>query len=258
MSSKDLKEIGNLKKNIDEEDYQSKKRQKRSDLEKIQTDNDITTVENEISIDSKKKVCNEEIESKVENNCVVCFEIGNVENPLLEHSCQQCNKESWMICSSCNSLLLSRTCPVCRSDYAPLVLYAVPIFEIFEATDKSFEQTEENKTILLKTVIKQLIGISNIAVWSPETLIMTFSLPIDGINFLTCTIALTESPIINCQFLFTNKIWDELENQAESENTLNNCETVNKSKASKKIFEATKSNGSILLTPFSSENLQQL
>jgi hypothetical protein len=63
----------------------------------------------------------------IEEFCIVCMESGNSENPLMEsHQCTQCVKGAWRICVCCNETRLSRLCPVCRGDYAPLVLYIMP------------------------------------------------------------------------------------------------------------------------------------
>ncbi len=59
--------------------------------------------------------------------CILCMEEGSVESPLLnEHQCAQCNKDAWKICACCNETILSRTCPVCRGNYAPILLHVIP------------------------------------------------------------------------------------------------------------------------------------
>jgi hypothetical protein len=68
----------------------------------------------------------DEIEGIEEEVCILCMEADDTANPLIQHNCPQCARQAWKICYSCNESLLSRTCPVCRSDYAPLLLYFVP------------------------------------------------------------------------------------------------------------------------------------
>lgn len=59
--------------------------------------------------------------------CIVCMEEGSTESPLLEsHQCGQCSKNAWKICACCNETILSRICPVCRGNYAPIFLHVVP------------------------------------------------------------------------------------------------------------------------------------
>jgi len=59
--------------------------------------------------------------------CIVCMEEGSAESPLLEsHQCGQCSKDAWKICACCNETILSRICPVCRGNYAPICLHVVP------------------------------------------------------------------------------------------------------------------------------------
>jgi hypothetical protein len=58
--------------------------------------------------------------------CAICLESGNEENQLLSHQCSQCKKDAWKICDTCNQTRLSRLCPICNGDYAPLILHLVP------------------------------------------------------------------------------------------------------------------------------------
>ncbi|RYH14474.1 hypothetical protein EON65_33570 [archaeon] len=61
-----------------------------------------------------------------EPHCLVCMETASEDTTLLKHQCSQCSPDAWQVCESCNSALLSRTCPVCRGEYAPIVMYAMP------------------------------------------------------------------------------------------------------------------------------------
>jgi hypothetical protein len=62
-----------------------------------------------------------------EEICSLCMEPATADCPILpEHQCPQCAKDAWKICQTCNESLLSRTCPVCRGDYAPIVMHTVP------------------------------------------------------------------------------------------------------------------------------------
>jgi hypothetical protein len=59
--------------------------------------------------------------------CVVCMESDSTDRPLLpNHNCSQCSKHAWKICVCCNESLLSRICPMCRGNYAPILLHVVP------------------------------------------------------------------------------------------------------------------------------------
>lgn len=59
-------------------------------------------------------------------NCSICFEEGTLINAIIPHGCTKCNLDSWSVCQSCNDTLLSRKCPMCRSEYAPLVFHQMP------------------------------------------------------------------------------------------------------------------------------------
>ncbi len=60
-------------------------------------------------------------------SCAICMEEGTDVSPILpSHQCPQCVKEAWSICLVCNESLLSRRCPICKGDYAPVVMHLVP------------------------------------------------------------------------------------------------------------------------------------
>ena len=66
-------------------------------------------------------------EEEQEEYCSLCMEVGTDECPILEdHQCPQCAPGAWKICQVCNEALLSRTCPVCRGEYAPILMYPMP------------------------------------------------------------------------------------------------------------------------------------
>jgi hypothetical protein len=95
---------------------------------------DKITKENNVSM-SKYMIDNED-------TCILCMEAGSEEKQLMNHQCGQCAADAWKICVCCNETLLSRACPVCRSDYAPIILTAVPglrnLFLIFGCGDVFF------------------------------------------------------------------------------------------------------------------------
>lgn len=69
----------------------------------------------------------EEDEQGNEEICSLCMEVGTEDCPILEdHQCPQCAPGAWKICQVCNESLLSRTCPVCRGEYAPILMYPMP------------------------------------------------------------------------------------------------------------------------------------
>lgn len=65
-------------------------------------------------------------EEEAEEVCIVCMETNLSDKQLVKHQCHQCAENAWKICVCCNEALLSRTCPVCRSEYAPIILYSMP------------------------------------------------------------------------------------------------------------------------------------
>lgn len=82
------------------------------------------TVSNENEDKDKNKANSNN--SNFDETCIVCMESNSTEKPFMEnHQCKQCSIGAWHICVCCNESLLSRTCPVCRSEYAPIVLHAL-------------------------------------------------------------------------------------------------------------------------------------
>ena len=157
-----------------------------------------------------------------ENMCIVCMEEHSSEHPLLEeHQCGQCSKTAWKICVCCNDSLLSRICPICRGDYAPILLNVVPGAPLSQLADKSL--TPEAKTVLLYKfgIVRHLISKSNVAVWNPDTEEMHFSLPREfaedskEISCLCVTIPMKAERIMNGTFTFNNAVWDEIEQEVE-------------------------------------------
>lgn len=70
---------------------------------------------------------NESVEDANTEECSLCLHCSSLENPILpNHMCPQCSANSWKVCQCCHELLLSRSCPICRGDYAPIVMYTVP------------------------------------------------------------------------------------------------------------------------------------
>lgn len=179
--------------------------------------------------------------------CIVCMEEGSAESPLLDvHQCGQCSKDAWRICACCNETILSRTCPVCRGNYAPILLHVVPgkniyacewlyMFKLrvfyFDFTIgmplnqlANKELATEAKSLLLYKfgIIRHLISKSNVAVWNPEQGKMHLSLPrefssdTDEVCCLTVTIPMSADRIVNNTFAFNNSVWDEIESEVET------------------------------------------
>lgn len=94
---------------------------------KSRKNDDTVVVETVDLTEESKKEEAEEIVDESGPTCVLCMEEGTPLNPILEsHQCSQCAPQAWKICHVCNEALLSRLCPVCRSEYAPIVMHVMP------------------------------------------------------------------------------------------------------------------------------------
>ena len=160
--------------------------------------------------------------------CVVCMmniaELQEADCPMmLEHSCRQCNKASWNICENCEEQVLSRKCPVCRGEYAPIVLYEFPDLQ---PNLLSGDPPREMKLFRAKmSLLIKLLGGSNTAVYLPDKGIMRFFMPqnttdIAGmagdVEFLQIDIPISHDRVADGKFFFTDRVWDELENAQDA------------------------------------------
>lgn len=98
---------------------------------KIRTNDEevvVESVEDTVPPASKTdSVENENTSESTDPTCLLCMEEGTSLNPLLaDHQCPQCSPGAWSVCHVCNEALLSRLCPVCRAEYAPIVMYIMP------------------------------------------------------------------------------------------------------------------------------------
>lgn len=143
--------------------------------------------------DGNKKCTNAAVDidksesSLVENNdvlnsCAICMETPESGKNISFHSCPTCKKDAWKICEVCNESRLSRSCPICNGDYAPLVLYSMPSESDFIKHPSISEKTQEAQIQYVKALQftkLRLITISNCIVWNVTKNALDFSLPVD-------------------------------------------------------------------------------
>lgn len=165
-----------------------------------------------------------------EAHCVLCFKTAEelAADDLLfldAHSCGQCNKDSWRICETCEETCLSRKCPVCRGEYAPVVMYEFP--ELRPNASSPYPQIE---AILFQAKLSLLLKVvtgSNTAVYLPGLGVLRFLLPQDtsgpdseqinraeseGVpQFMQVEIPISHDRVADGRFIFADRVWDELE-----------------------------------------------
>jgi len=200
------------------------------------------------NVSRKKMKPTPEDSNALQLECSVCLENPSESNQVIDHQCGSCTKDAWKICEECNEKLLSRTCPFCRLDYAPVMLYAVPgrfndqfrtcsmqsscrCASCYSTSGLPFSRLKDStlsvheRTLLLYKfgIVKTIIHRSNVAIWSQKYGTMYFSFPMEVSNdnasysHFTASIPMYEDRIRNDQFRFDNKVWDEIENAAENE-----------------------------------------
>lgn len=183
--------------------------------------------------------------------CAICMgSDGNDIKLLKTHNCPTCVPGAWNICDVCDDNLLSRSCPVCNSDYSPRVLYVAPGMPAFPIPIAEMSNPQLMRKIC---AIGKLVSGSNVAVWSPIDSKMHFFLPQEFTNiscdFRSLSVVITVSPdkVNDGQFLFNNQIWDEL--LKEMEEGVNSSDEIMVAKDTmRKIFSTLNSEGSQLLT----------
>lgn len=188
--------------------------------------------------------------------CAICMGSDGQELKLLKnHNCPVCVAGAWNICDVCDDNLLSRSCPVCNSDYSPRVLYVTQGLPTFPVSPEDMADPQFIRKIC---AIGKLVTGSNVTVWCPIEGKMHFFLPQEftdnntDFRSLSVTISMTQDEIVNDQFLFTNKVWDELLKEME-EGANNSDEILTSKDTMKRIFTALNSQGSKLLTQLQPE-----
>ena len=183
--------------------------------------------------------------------CAICMGSEGDQLKLLKnHSCPICVAGAWNICDVCDDNLLSRSCPVCNSDYSPRVLYVTQGMPTFPV---SKENMADNNFIRKICAIGKLVTGSNVTVWCPLEKKMHFFLPQEftdnnaDFRSLSVVISMTEDKIVDDKFMFTNKVWDELLKEME-EGPNNSDEILTSKDTMKRIFTSLNSSGSQLLT----------
>jgi hypothetical protein len=187
----------------------------------------------------EEKECEEDREgsSAVVVSCILCLETNESQSKILSsHQCPQCKADSWSICGQCEESLYSKMCPICRGDYAPLRYYAFRHDEISLSGCQSSAQAHAVPRPPLAGAINlakiSLIQYEKVAVWCPHSTppMIHFSFPQDlsksprEMEFLHVSLPITDPTELHRlsdqmtnepNFLFTNSIWDRLDEVLE-------------------------------------------
>lgn len=155
--------------------------------------------------------------------CAICHD--DDKSNLLEHGCKTCVKSAWQICGDCHRTRLSRTCPICNSDYEALPLYAIPLLPC-GPWPIDFKQIadigERYKCTMFFRVVIETLGSGTSAIWDPQHSVMHFILPTvidapqDERQVLVSKLPMTADQIIDGnKYLFDNQTWTKLEDETE-------------------------------------------
>ena len=133
-----------------------------------------------------------------------------------EHGCSTCKKGAWSICRDCHAGRLSRECPICRSDYAPLILYPFPTAVL------AGENVNPRKAATFQALSIAVLN-SNTVVWTPSLRRGAVSLLPHSADFEAPFLAAPELPMpaglfdgFGDEYHFTNSVWTALEAHSEA------------------------------------------
>jgi hypothetical protein len=148
--------------------------------------------------------------------------------------------------------------------YLLINAHNVPGLPLNKLADQTLNEEEKTNLLYKFGIIRHLIGKSNVSVWSPKTNRMSFSLPqkihantSDEQSFALVSIAMPLEKVSGDIFSFTNKVWDEIEDEVET-GAVTAGELVELQKASQSILSVTKDEGHKLYTMLSPEDWQYM
>jgi len=125
---------------------------------------DITSKRNrDDGNEDKKLVKKKRIDDTADDEaqCVICFENSSI----IKHQCRTCKPDAWQICELCNESRLSRQCPFCNGDYAPLLLYAVPGRPLSDVQSPGLDSKEKMSLMIKIKALDALISAGNTLLW---------------------------------------------------------------------------------------------
>jgi hypothetical protein len=129
-----------------------------------ETMEDITSKRNrDDGNEDKKLVKKKRIDDTADDEaqCGICFENSSI----IKHQCRTCKPDAWQICELCNESRLSRQCPFCNGDYAPLLLYAVPGRPLSDVQSPGLDSKEKMSLMIKIKALDALISAGNTLLW---------------------------------------------------------------------------------------------
>ena len=185
------------------------------------------------------------------SECAVCHSTA-AECTLVPHGCARCVAGAWGVCESCHASLLSRTCPICRGVYAPLEYFefaAMPSLRPPDAgdgdaggggadgaEDDDAEERSRRRAEYVKGFIQLRLAVkaSNIVAYRAADRTACFLLPTElgaacAAWLVVANVPLPAGVLVDAgaaraggaagrppRFLFTNAVWDAIEEEART------------------------------------------
>eukprot|EP00462_Mataza_sp_D1_P021891 CAMPEP_0175140366 /NCGR_PEP_ID=MMETSP0087-20121206/11436_1 /TAXON_ID=136419 /ORGANISM="Unknown Unknown, Strain D1" /LENGTH=272 /DNA_ID=CAMNT_0016423515 /DNA_START=178 /DNA_END=999 /DNA_ORIENTATION=- len=206
-----------------------------------------------------------------ENRCGICLQEGSLSSnhcsgnieaelaiKLLPHQCSICKPLAWKVCDKCNENLLSRTCPMCNSDYAPLPLYRVGGRSLSEVLDPNLDsQTKVLLTLKMKALESIIPSVNAMCYIPPDG--TTQHAPGTGIFYLpngeSALVVKVKLELKEDQpFLLSNRTWNLIEQAVENESENATCKPIGIKEGTKHLLAACVKKGGILYLPSSPED----
>lgn len=132
--------------------------------------------------------------------------------------------------------------------------------------DTNLDTEEKTKLLYKFGVIRQVIGRSNVAIWSNFSKKMHFSLPQEiactsehqrDVTYSIVSVPLNETDVSDEEFLFNNNVWDMIENEVEH-GAIHAGQEVDMQRAMNFILDVTKEDGHKLFTMMTPQDWQYM
>lgn len=203
-----------------------------------------------------------------EKKCTICFKGASEDVQVFAHQCGQCRADSWHACEACNDALLSRACPLCRTDYAPKVYHLLPGMALHKVMDPSMAPMEKIlTTIKIKFLVERVFPLTNALCILPSG-IAQFSITKAANDDAASEVIIVRTKVDGTEietglqgdaFHFRNKCWDLIEKTSEEDSSDDNtAQTLDVKIGAKKMIQACMTPGAKVYTLVSAEEWEDL
>mmetsp|Transcript_23909 Transcript_23909/g.32750 ORF Transcript_23909/g.32750 Transcript_23909/m.32750 type:complete len:238 (-) Transcript_23909:1640-2353(-) len=200
--------------------------------------------------------------------CRICMEVPTDDNYFMEfHQCTRCLPSDYVICFVCHGTVVTRLCPRCHADYAPIVLHEMPGPPFREVWGRTMMNDNDKASLLYKAgITRGIISGSNTAAFIPFENTINFSIAQDfdqetqELSFLTVTVPMQNlaNNLRGETFVFNNDVWTAIDEASTTVANQDNDVYKTPGEAVFWQFSNLTYEGSKLYTMFSSEKWSEI